>query len=1031
MKRIITILILATLLMALPIFPSGAVGSTFAISNVYYAESLDTILIKGLGFGESQGTNKVFAGGKNFGAAIRWSDNVIYFNNLLEKPDTILVSIDGEEQSSSVEDSPFYSPYPYDIDINNPALVSYWPFDSNYEDVKYVNNGINRGTILRPESIFGSALQPSQILGFEENRYVAFGGLLKLNNGDIIDVYRNSNTHGYTNDSRLEIIRSTDGGYTWSDPEIILQIPGYDVGGGGVLIQLQNGDILCISLKRTIDREYFDPVVIASTDNGYTWSQRSTVTDNQSGITTGGAYGYPIQLENGRILISCDTTNHPDNDGNRSRVVFYSDDDGYSWHYLSVILHELPYEEAPTTNTTQAYSAGATEIMVADASSFPESGMVHITDGVDEEHFTYGYKDGNTLKNIYDNSLYVESGINNDYNSGATVKWWISKISEVQIIKAPDDNNLLALIRHDGFGTAPINRILYSRSTDGGATWSGGSGLPGLLHFSPTDEPVIGQGFRAYLSQENRLYLVYRWNGTKLAYSDDNGATWTGDNTSTPLDASNYYINNNAGAYASFVEFDDRIMIQSYREYNGKYGDAYIEKAYIYKDNPANVGNYVRVPASSTLQLNRFSVEFWIRSDTHYKNSSFGASQIIVSKRDASEDSFNNCNYIFKLLDPTGADADKVEFGLYDSTHSYQSVKSDSALETGQWYHVAGTYNGSTMRLYVDGMLQDNLDTDLTTLESSPLTVGIYSVNRDWYTNYKKFQGQIDNLKIWNTALTENKILFNANYDSPTISSVSPNQADRGTTQTIQGTNFGASQNDSTITIGGTAMTAGSWSDSQIQAPIPAGISKGAKQIIVTVNGHNSNGYSVTVGKAPTISNPLVGEVNKTSATVSWTTDELADSSASWGASPMNLEYSDSSGTQTTQHQLTLTALNPGTTYYFAVSSTDADGNTGSSSISSFATGQEGSSTSAGELDQYLESAPQGLYQYLQAESALRAQRAKLQEQEDINKEELDSESKTLEQERGGRKSYRYIWYLSPVALILILLLAYVRRSKW
>ncbi|GAH33027.1 unnamed protein product, partial [marine sediment metagenome] len=44
--------------------------------------------------------------------------------------------------------------------------------------------------------------------------------------------------------------------------------------------------------------------------------------------------------------------------------------------------------------------------------------------------------------------------------------------------------------------------------------------------------------------------------------------TWTGDNTASALDSSNYYISNNSGAYASFVEESDRLMIQSYREYN-------------------------------------------------------------------------------------------------------------------------------------------------------------------------------------------------------------------------------------------------------------------------------------------------------------------------------------------------------------------------------------------------------------------------------------------------------------------------------
>jgi len=912
---------------------------TSSVSDSFYASSRDILLITGSKLGDIQGDSKVYADGTDLGTADYWDASHIYYQNISTKPGTVKVKIDGEELTASTSKLSLYSPYPHDSDINDNDLVSYWPFDSNWEDVKGDNDGTNRGTALRPESIFGKALQPSQILAFDDNRYVAFGGLLKLDNGDIIDVYRNSNTHGYASDSRLEMIRSVDGGHTWSEPETVLQIPGYDVGGGGVIIQLQNGDILCISHKRTVDREYFDPVVVASTDNGYTWSQRSTVTDNESGIITGGAYGYPIQLENGRILISCGTTNHPDNDGNPSRVIFYSDDNGYSWHYLGVILHERPLADVPSSTTTQAYSAGATEITVNDSSSFPDSGIMYITDGVNEEHFTYGYKDGNTLKNIYDNSLYVEAGINNDYNAGATVKFHPVKICETQIIKAPDDNNLYALIRHNGFDTSPGNRILYSRSTDQGATWT----QAGVLHFNEqTSAPITGQGFRMYLSQENRLYLLYRWGGTQLAYSDDNGQTWTGDNESSTWETSIYKLNNNNGAYASFAEFGDKLLVQSYRGYGESAGGgtrehAYIEKAYIDKNSPPSLGNFVQIPATSSLQLNQFSIEFWLKIDDHYQNSSYGANQVILAKRDAREDLRDNCNYIFKLLDPTGADADKVEFGLRDSAHNYQSVKSNSALETGRWYYVAGTYNGQTMRLYLDGFLQDTLETDLTSLESSPLNIGIYSVHQDYGSSDRKFEGQIDNLKIWDRDIGSGAVLANANYSAPLISSISPNRADRGATITIKGSNFGDSQNDSSATIGGTLMTIKSWSDTSIKATIPLGISKGRKSVQVTVSGNKSNSKSFTVGRPPTISGIKVEDIQQTRVKIRWQTDELANSRIDYGQTS-SLGEGSSSNSLKTGHSQILAGLLPGTKYYYRIYSTDSDGNTGYSNLKSFIT---------------------------------------------------------------------------------------------
>jgi Purple acid Phosphatase, N-terminal domain len=71
------------------------------------------------------------------------------------------------------------------------------------------------------------------------------------------------------------------------------------------------------------------------------------------------------------------------------------------------------------------------------------------------------------------------------------------------------------------------------------------------------------------------------------------------------------------------------------------------------------------------------------------------------------------------------------------------------------------------------------------------------------------------------------------------------------------------------------------------------------------------------------------------SATVSWTTDEPSDSSVKYGMSTSSLDQSASDGASTTSHSLKLTGLQLNTTYYYRVSSTDADNNTATSPPSS------------------------------------------------------------------------------------------------
>ncbi len=76
----------------------------------------------------------------------------------------------------------------------------------------------------------------------------------------------------------------------------------------------------------------------------------------------------------------------------------------------------------------------------------------------------------------------------------------------------------------------------------------------------------------------------------------------------------------------------------------------------------------------------------------------------------------------------------------------------------------------------------------------------------------------------------------------PTIVSVSPDSAGVGDTVLIQGQNFGSSKGSSVLSIGGVPVPDSAvyaWSNSQIDASIPAGIISTA--IVVTVNGVPSN----------------------------------------------------------------------------------------------------------------------------------------------------------------------------------------------
>jgi hypothetical protein len=106
------------------------------------------------------------------------------------------------------------------------------------------------------------------------------------------------------------------------------------------------------------------------------------------------------------------------------------------------------------------------------------------------------------------------------------------------------------------------------------------------------------------------------------------------------------------------------------------------------------------------------------------------------------------------------------------------------------------------------------------------------------------------NESLWalviNTATSERRVTVNALSDAATaITSLSPATGPVGTTVTITGKGFGATQG--TVTFNGTAATASSWSDTKITTTVPTGATTGNVVVKNKVTAAASNGVTFTV----------------------------------------------------------------------------------------------------------------------------------------------------------------------------------------
>ncbi len=81
----------------------------------------------------------------------------------------------------------------------------------------------------------------------------------------------------------------------------------------------------------------------------------------------------------------------------------------------------------------------------------------------------------------------------------------------------------------------------------------------------------------------------------------------------------------------------------------------------------------------------------------------------------------------------------------------------------------------------------------------------------------------------------------------------------------------------------------------------------------------------------PTISSLTASAIGSTAATISWTTNEPADSTVRFGIDSASLNQTAGNSALVTSRSVPLTGLTPNTVYYYRVTSTDAAGNAASS----------------------------------------------------------------------------------------------------
>lgn len=153
--------------------------------------------------------------------------------------------------------------------------------------------------------------------------------------------------------------------------------------------------------------------------------------------------------------------------------------------------------------------------------------------------------------------------------------------------------------------------------------------------------------------------------------------------------------------------------------------------------------SYVRVPDNGAQEPPvAISVELWMNLDAI-------SDDWLVEKHTSTPDDYDH-GYVLRTNTPTNTVSFRVGNGSAEGT----AESPDNSIGTGAWHHVAGTYDGEKVRIFVDGVLEGESEFagDIDYSGVGDLFIGASSQNT------LNTDGDLDEVAIYNRVLTPSEV---------------------------------------------------------------------------------------------------------------------------------------------------------------------------------------------------------------------------------------------------------------------------------
>lgn len=167
------------------------------------------------------------------------------------------------------------------------------------------------------------------------------------------------------------------------------------------------------------------------------------------------------------------------------------------------------------------------------------------------------------------------------------------------------------------------------------------------------------------------------------------------------------------------------------------------------------VDDFVEVAHHPTLNCSSVSISVWFKTNSFTASNGYGPH--LLSKRESS--GWGN-SYQMNVGIIQSQNACWADWSINGNGSIYYS--NSAVLNTVNWFNLIYTHDGTNVKLYLNGSLvQTNVSPGLLTFNNLPMWFGARPYagnNSSWYN------GKLDDIAIWNRALTAQEVMDVYNY---------------------------------------------------------------------------------------------------------------------------------------------------------------------------------------------------------------------------------------------------------------------------